>query len=101
RQLRLHKVSACYASVGSACSLRQHLAAVRLRVYNLLIKQRIVDRREPSLSWTNGVMTATCEDSVTRRDVRGPSVHARWNQTQITPAPSPSRSGRAGRAGTL
>jgi hypothetical protein len=72
RQLRLHNVSACCASVGSVCSLRQHLAAVRLRVYNLLIKQSIVDRRERSPSRMSGVMPAVCEDGVTQRPVRGP-----------------------------
>jgi hypothetical protein len=45
---------------------------VRLRVYNLFIKQSVVDHRERSSSRTNGVMPAACEDGVTQRHVRGP-----------------------------
>jgi hypothetical protein len=44
---------------------------VRLRVYNLLIKQSIVDRRERFPLRTNGMVPAACEDGVTQRHVRG------------------------------
>ena len=51
---------------SAVCSLRQHLAAVRLRVYNLFIKQSIFDRSRTVFSWTNGAMPAACGDGGTR-----------------------------------
>ena len=40
-------VSGWFASAGFLCSVRQHLAAVRLRLDNLFIKQTMPDRCEP------------------------------------------------------
>jgi hypothetical protein len=39
-------VSGCFAGAGFLCNVRQRLAAVRLRLDNLFIKQTMPDRRE-------------------------------------------------------
>jgi hypothetical protein len=41
--------------------MEQQLAAVRLRLDNLLIKQSIFDRLEPHVAETKGTMPLTCD----------------------------------------
>jgi hypothetical protein len=42
---------------GFLCRMGQHLAAVRLRLDNLFIKQGIADRRERCVLWMKGALT--------------------------------------------
>jgi hypothetical protein len=54
--------------------MEQQLAAVRLRLDNLLIKQSIFDRLEPHVAETKGAMPLTCgiwRDCENVRDSRG------------------------------
>ena len=57
-------VSGCFSSADALlvrpdfpCRVGQHLAAVRLRLDNLFIKQRNADRRERCVSWMKGALT--------------------------------------------
>src|ERR1700730_11220413 len=60
-QLRLRNVYSCFSSVGFWGRMGQYLAAVRLRLDNLFIKQSISDRHEPCVFRTKGARCGPAE----------------------------------------